>query len=175
MRLLKEKMARKLPETISEEELLDILKKVDNPKIKLSFMLGFYGGLRVSEVTKLMPEDIDFRQGFIHIREGKGKKDRDVPIPKPIVRGLRHLPIGKSVRTLQRQIKQYAKQVLNKDIHFHCLRHSCGTWLLNKHKKDIRFIQQYLGHSNISSTQIYTHINNDVLKEGMDDIWGESK
>jgi len=163
---------RKLPITLSEGEFLELIKKTNDPKLKLAFMLGFYCGMRVSEVVKLMPEDVDFRRGFIHIRQSKGKKDRDIPIPKPVLRGLRHLPVNKSVRTLQRAIKTAGKNVLNKDIHFHCLRHSCATWLLNKHKKDIRTIQQYLGHASISSTQIYTHITSDVLKKEIDDIWG---
>ncbi len=93
---------RKLPSTISESEFLEGLKKVKRPKIKLAFMLGFYQAMRVSEIVNLKQENVDMDRGFIHILQGKGKKDRDVPIMKPVKYGLRYLPIGLGVRSLEK-------------------------------------------------------------------------
>ena len=109
---------RILPKTISEQEFLEGLKKVKRQKLKLAFMLGFYQAMRVSEIVNLKPEDVDMDRGFIHILQAKGKKDRDVPIMKPVKHGLRHLPIGLGVRSLEKWVKRYWP-----DIHYHTLRH----------------------------------------------------
>lgn len=157
---------RKLPETITEEELINILNKTKRDNHKLAFLLGFYQAMRVSEVVKLKPENIDKKQHVIHIIEGKGKKDRDIPIikplklnPKTILYALNKLPIGCKVRALQVAFKKKAQEVLKKNLHFHTLRHSGATWLLSKKKWNIRQIQRFLGHSNLQSTAIYTHVN----------------
>jgi len=133
---------RKLPKTISHNEFLEILKGIKEKevkgihknKIKLAFMLGFYQCLRVGEVPKLLPDDVDMERGMLHIRQAKGQKDRDVPIMPPVLRGLRKLPIECSVRTLQRAIKRVSMRVIGKDIHFHTLRHCVNenTLILGK-------------------------------------------
>src|SRR3990167_2575681 len=102
-------MSRKIPKTISETEFLEVIKKVKNNKSKLAFMLGFYQGLRVSEVINLKPENIDKERGFIHIIAGKGNKDRDIPIMPPVESGLKHLPMEIGIRGLQKQFKRYFK------------------------------------------------------------------
>ena len=156
----------KLPKTISESEFLEGLKKVKNPKHKLAFMLGFYECMRVSEVVNLQPEHIDRARGFLHILAGKGNKDRDIPIMKPIEAGLKHIPIGIGSRALQKQIKNYWPE-----LHFHSLRHSGATMYLNDKKRDIRQIQQLLGHSRLDTTQIYTHISPTQLKDAFAEVW----
>jgi site-specific recombinase XerD len=162
---------RKIPDTISEEELIKIVtsKKIKRHH-KLSFLLGFYQSMRVSEVVKLRAEYIKTNQHIIQIKQAKGSKDRDIPIIKPIkmkpltmVYALNHLPIGCGVRALEIAIKNYGKKILNKDIHFHTLRHSGATWLLNKKKWDIRKVQQFLGHEDIKTTQIYLHVGSQDL------------
>lgn len=157
---------RKLPKTISETDFIEVIKKVDNPKYKLAFMLGFYECMRVSEVVKLQPTDIDKGRGFIHILAGKGNKDRDIPIMKPVERGLSNLPIGIGIRGLQKAFKKYWPE-----LHFHTLRHSGATMYLNDKGKDIRVIQQLLGHSRLDTTQIYTHITPDNLKKQFEEMW----
>jgi integrase len=178
-------MARKLPVIITEKEFKEIIKelirrgnkaknekkKLRYNKLKLAFMLGFYQCMRVSEVIKLKPEHIDERNGWIHILQAKGKKDRDIPIMPPVRAGLKYLPIPYSIRTLQREIKKVCKSVLNKDIHFHSLRGGGASFYLNEKKRDIRHIQEFLGHANISTTQIYTFVTPTNLKESFEEAW----
>jgi len=159
-------MATKIPITINEAEFVETLKKIKNKKVKLALMLGFYQCLRVSEVVKLTKDEVDIKRGFINIKEGKGKKDRDVPIMPPVLKGLKYLPISKSVRTLERWAKKFYPT-----LHFHSLRHSGATFYLNEKGVDIRFIQTLLGHANISTTMIYTHVTPKNLKEIFDASW----
>jgi len=168
-------MKLKIPETISEEELIKIIRDKEvkkNKKKVLAYCLGFYEGLRVSEVAKLNKTDFEPNTKLLWIRQAKGSKDRKVPIMKEIIGLIRHLPINVSVRTLQRWIKQDAKRIIEKDIHFHTLRHSCATRLLNKKKWDVRQVQIFLGHSDIAVTQIYTHVNPQDL---VNLVWGENE
>ena len=157
---------RILPSTISESEFLEGIKKVKRPKLKLAFMLGFYQCMRVSEIVKLKPENVNMDTGFIHILQGKGSKDRDIPIMQPVKHGLRHLPIGLGIRSLEKWVKRYFP-----DIHFHSLRHSGATFYLNNKSIDIRYIQLLLGHSQLSTTQIYTHVNPQNLKDKFEGVW----
>lgn len=152
-------MPRKIPETITEEELLLILKAIKNTKKRLAYMLGFYEGMRVSEVINLRLENIDKGRKLIMIKEAKGKKDRNIPIAPEVYNGLKYLPIGGGVRALQISFKKISIKVLNKsNIHFHTLRHSGATYYLNKKKWDLRSVQVFLGHSKIATTEIYTHV-----------------
>lgn len=158
---------RIIPETITEEELIEIVTSKGIKKHhKLAFLLGFYQCLRISEVVKLERKNIDIKGHVIHIKQAKGQKDRDISITKPlkmnplsIVYALNKLPVGVGVRTLQMAFKSRSMSVLKKDLHFHCLRHSGATWLLNRKKWDIRQVQRFLGHSKIQTTEIYTHVN----------------
>jgi integrase/recombinase XerD len=158
---------RKLPVTISEAEFLEGLAKVRQKHHKLAFMLGFYQCMRVSEIIKLQPEDIDRERGFIHIKSGKGNKDRDIPIVEPVRKHLNSLPLKcRTTRALEIAIKNYWPE-----LHFHSLRHSGATFYLNEKKVGLRQIQQMLGHSRLDTTQIYTHINPNDLKEAFKDAW----
>lgn len=159
-------MKRKIPETITEEELIRVLKQTKKNHHKLAILLGFYQAMRLGEVINLRTEHIDKSQHLIKIKQGKGDKDRNIPIIKPIkinertvLNSLRYLPINRKRGSLQKHFKKIAKEVLNKDLHFHSLRHSGATWLLNKKKWDIRQVQRFLGHSKIQTTEIYTHVN----------------
>jgi site-specific recombinase XerD len=159
---------RVLPKTISEKEFLDTIKKIPPNKkyIRLAFMLGFYECMRISEVINLRPEHIDKNRGFIHILAGKGNKDRDIPIMKPVASGLRYLPIKIGVRALQKQFKKYFPLY-----HFHTLRHSGATYYLNDKGLNLRQVQQLLGHSRIDTTQIYTHITPNKMREVFESLW----
>ena len=76
------------------------------------------------------------------------------------MKGLKYVPVGCGVRALQIAFKSAIKKAgISKDLHFHCLRHSCGTYLLNIQKWNIRQVQQFLGHANLNTTQIYTHVS----------------
>jgi len=161
----------KIPKTITEEEFNEICNKVKNKKTKLAFYLGFYQGLRVSEVINLKPEHIDMDGGFINLKQGKGGNDRDIPLMPPIKHGLRYLPITVTRQALHKAIKKYAKQAIGKDIGFHTLRHSCATYYLIEKKVDIRFVQRLLGHARLSTTQIYTHVTPKDLKDVFERAW----
>ena len=163
-------MARKIPETIEEAELIKLVKAVKKKHHKLAFMLGFYQAMRVSEIVKLQPDNIDHNRRLVLIKEAKGMKDRNIPIAPEVQRGLKHLPIKCGIRALQIAFKNYAMKVLGKDLHMHSLRHSGATHYLNKKKWNIRQVQVFLGHSNLNTTQIYTHVNPEELVAQM---WGE--
>ena len=163
-------MGTKIPETITKEEIDKILQATKKPKQQLAYALGFYQAMRVSEVVKLQPENIDRGQKLIRIKQAKGGKDRNIPIMPEVLRGLKHLPIGRGIRALEISFKKKAKEVLNKDLHFHTLRHSGATYLLSKKKWDIRHIQVFLGHAKLSSTEIYTKVSPQDLLEL---VWGK--
>jgi len=164
-------MKRKLPETITEEEFHKLFNLVNDKKKKLAYSLGFYQCMRISEVIKLRPEHIDKGAKLIRIKQAKGGKDRNIPIHPKIMRGLeKYLPIGCGIRALQIHFKKNANKILKRDLHFHCLRHSGATHYLNKKKWNIRQVQQFLGHSSISTTEIYTHVSPQEL---VDLMWEE--
>jgi len=156
-------MKTEIPETITEEEFMKILRKVRKKHHKISFILGFYGCMRISEVVNLKQENIDRGQKIIRIKQGKGNKDRNIPLPPQAVRGLSHVPIKCGVRALQIAFKNYSKSVLKKDLHFHQLRHSGATYYLNVKNWSTRQVQQLLGHSKITTTEIYLHVTPQVL------------
>ena len=168
---------RKIPKVISEEDLIRIANATTNLQHKFAFIVAFYQALRVGEVARLTKEDINISGHIIHIRQSKGSKDRDLTIVKPrliklnkYIYGFNKLPIGIGIRALQIAFKQKAKDVLNRDLHFHTLRHSGATWLLNKKRWDIRQLQKFLGHSKLQTTEIYTHVN---VQDLVDLEWGE--
>jgi len=170
-------MKRKIPETITEKEFVEIIKATKKKKKRLAYMLGFYQCMRVSEVVNLKKENVYFKRNYISIKNAKGNKDRDIPIIKPLLLksnqmklALKYLPIDVGIRALQYSFKKKAKEVLNKDLHFHTLRHSGAVWLLQKKKWDIRQVQVFLGHEKIQTTTIYLKIGGGHLTELE---WGE--
>jgi site-specific recombinase XerD len=151
-----------------------------NLKHRLILALAYYAGLRVSELASPRINDIDLSRGVILVRSGKGRKDRYtllaarakqlietyLELYKPKVwlferQGDDHL----TVRSIQ-EIFQRAKESANisKHVSIHALRHSFATHLLED-RTDIRYIQELLGHANVKTTQIYTHVaKKDVLR-----------
>ena len=99
-------MGELLPEIITEEEFLKILKETKNNQDKLAYSLGFYECMRISEIVNLKPENIDYNLKIIKIKQGKGSKDRNIPIAPEVLKGLKHLPIRKGVRALQKSLKR---------------------------------------------------------------------
>lgn len=160
---------RKLPQIIDTQHILNSISKIENIKHKAIITLAFSTGMRVSEVCNLKIADIDSKRMIIMIRNAKGKKDRMVPLSVVTLQTLRsyckiHRPkeyLFNGQFGLQyspTSCNQIVKQYLGKAFHFHQLRHSNATALL-ENGTDLRIIQELLGHSSSKTTEIYTHVS----------------
>ncbi len=167
------KKPRLLPHVLDKAEIARILEKTDNPKHQLMLKLCYGMGLRVSEIVGLKPEHIDSKRMQVLISAAKGKKDRYVNLPESVLHELRtyyknyrpgdYLFEGQhggqyAIRSVQAVFKEAMKKArIRKKVGIHGLRHSYATHLLEA-GTDITFIQKLLGHNNIKTTQIYTHV-----------------
>ena len=185
------KRAQKLPTVLNLAEVQLLLGQPAGSKPGMlrdcAIMEVLYGaGLRVSELTALREEDIDPEGGFVRCM-GKGSKERVIPLGEPALtavetytRKARHL-LGKGIRTdhlflnrfgrsisrqsIHRMLVQYARDAgLSKQVTPHTLRHSFATHLLAG-GADLRSVQEMLGHADVSTTQIYTHVSRQRLRE----------
>jgi len=167
------KNTKRLPTVISFEEFEQVLKNTKKIHHRLAFKLGFLCALRVSEIVNLKKGDIDRGRKMIHIRQGKGRKDRFVPYPKQLFQKWNSLsiPMKCGVRALQIAFKKAAKKAgIKKDVHFHTLRHSSVTHYI-KQGMDISLVQRLAGHARLSTTEIYTHIEPVDVQKKMEEIW----
>ena len=184
------KLWKKIPETLSLNEV-DALLGQPNIRDKQgvrdkAILETFYAtGMRVSEVVNLKLDNVNLDIGFLRCI-GKGNKERVIPVGKKAVASIKRYPevsrpqllkkkeseflflsrFGKKIsrQSLWKLIKKYAKTArIKKPIRPHILRHSFATHLLER-GADLRSVQEMLGHSDISTTQIYTHINKERLK-----------
>jgi len=166
---------RKLPQIIDCEYLKSKLDKIENLKHKSIISLSFSTGMRVSEVLNLKIQDVDSKRMIIHIHNGKGKKDRIVPLSDNILKLLRdywksfkpkeYLFSGqKKPKYSKTSCSKIVKKYLGQDYHFHTLRHSCFTALIES-GVDIRIIQKIAGHTSIKTTEIYTHVSTKLLSK----------
>lgn len=188
------KMGRKIPEflTIDEQErLINVFntRYITPHRNRVMVILLLNTGLRLSEMTNLKWNDINLMTGQLKVVEGKGSKDRILYVDDNTLKELQvwkerqYSEWGKSkyvftTRTLnqldgkavRKMIKTYAsKAKIDKDISTHTLRHTFATDLL-RDTNNIRIVQKALGHSDISTTQIYTHIVDDELEEAMKNL-----
>lgn len=179
----------KLPNVVSKEEIRKLLAAPVNIKHRTMLSLLYACGLRRSELLNLRPSDIDSERGLIIIKQGKGNKDRIVPLPHKILEMLRTyyractpkkwLFEGQSSgnqyspTSLAKILKKYAKRVgIKKPVSLHWLRHSYATHLLEQ-GTDLRIIQELLGHKSSKTTEIYTHVstkNIQQVKSPFDDL-----
>jgi integrase/recombinase XerD len=158
---------------IDSELIISKLDLIENLKHKTILTLTFSVGLRVSEVVNLKIEDIDSKRMLIHIKNAKGRKDRIVPLSQKVLELLRkyykeykpneYLFNGQnstqySITSCQNIYKNY----IDSNSSIHTLRHSSATTLL-ENGTDVRIIQQILGHSNVKTTEIYTHVSKKLL------------
>ncbi len=177
------KRPQKVPNYLIEEEVTQMLNSSTNQKEKLIVELLAYTGVRVSELCAIRINDIDLTNRSLRIRGGKGDKDRLVIFSDRIIPDLRLytletrernpkneflFPTTKSKRispvTVERIVRNLAKRAgISKKVTPHVLRHTFATSLL-RNGADIRIIQVLLGHSSISTTQIYTHVDDGALR-----------
>ena len=169
------KRGKTLPKVLSALEARRFLNELGSPKHRAIAFILYSAGLRVGEVSRLRVEDVDSQRGQIHVRQGKGRKDRYVML-SPVVLGVlreyvrverpahwlfpgghrrdRHI----TTRSIQKQVARAGKRAgIRKRVTPHMLRHSFATHLLEG-GTDLRSIQELLGHAKISTTVIYTHV-----------------
>ena len=166
---------KKLPKVIDGEFIRSQLSKIENLKHKSILTLTFSVGLRVSEIVNLKIEDIDSKRMLIHIKNAKGRKDRIVPLSQTVLEMLRKYFLeykpkeylfngqsgGKySIGSCQKIYKKYIDETSS----IHTLRHSSFTNLL-ENGTDLRVIQKIAGHSSSKTTEIYTHVSNQMLSK----------
>ena len=164
-----------LPQIIDKDFLTMKINNIQNLKHKSIIMLAFSVGLRVSEVVNLRIADIDSQRMIINIRQAKGRKDRVVPLSVNVLQCIReyykackpkeYLFNGQfDVKYSTTSCNQLVKHYLGNQYHFHLLRHSCFTSLLES-GTDIRIIQKIAGHASTKTTEIYTHVSNQLLNK----------
>lgn len=162
---------RKLPKIITQEDFEKLFKAEKDKRTKLAMLLGFEGGLRISEIVglenkvpALTKENVE--DASIRVVSGKGKKDRIVPRPKRLNETAKNmLPLKIPRRTLQHRVTQLGKKVLDKHITFHTLRHGFGSHLAGS-GRPLHEIQMLMGHSRLDTTGIYLHANPVHATEG---------
>ena len=178
--------AKMLPSVLTQEEVKRLLAVATKSRDRLIIELLYGAGLRVSELVNLRYSQVNLNQGVIRIM-GKGNRERLIPLGEEAVRWLNEF--ARSARgeiLLERQtdylfptrrgdrmtrqafwhiIKRYARKAgVDRELSPHTLRHAFATHLLN-HGADLRVVQMLLGHSDLSTTQIYTHVARERMKE----------
>jgi len=172
---------RKLPAVFSADELRLVFGVVKNLKHRTLLMVTYAGGLRVGEVVRLRLEDVDFGRNLIHVKGGKGRKDRYTILGGAAQTAIKLyfneysprewlFPGENPARYLSERTAQevFEKAVriagIQKKVTYHTLRHSFATHLLEA-GVDLRYIQELLGHSSSKTTEIYTHVSQRKVAE----------
>lgn len=188
--LARQPRGQKLPVVLTREEVHAVLGNIRVGRHRACLTLIYSCGLRISEAVSMQTSQIDSKRMVVHVRAGKGARDRYVPLPQPTLERLRHhwkthrhprwvFPApGRSgirepeatrylpISSVQKVFRQSLKEVgIQKDAHVHTLRHSYATHLLEE-GVDIRMISEYLGHKSLESTLVYTHLT-PLLKQGV--------
>ena len=193
------KNTRKLPKTLDVDQIKSLLEAGTNSTIEIRdlamFELFYSSGIRLSELAQLNLTDIDLTDKTLMVRSGKGGKSRMLPIGSKAVAAIntwlehriksitstetalfistRGTRLGQ--RSIELRLKQWCKKKgIAENIHPHMLRHSFATHLLES-SQDLRAVQELLGHSNISTTQIYTHLDFQHLADVYDSAHPRAK
>lgn len=162
------KRKKKLPRVVDAELLLDKILKIENKKHRLILLLGLSCGLRVSEVINLKRKDIDIKRMVIHVRNGKGGKDRAVKLTEKVLEyimeyGFEFKPSvylfngQKSPQYSQGSIQKIIKKHINKNESYHLLRHAYGTYAIDC-GTELKPLSVTMGHSSTRTVeQFYYH------------------
>jgi site-specific recombinase XerD len=174
---------RKLPVVLSPEEVVRLIEAVDAPMPRMALLTAYAAGLRITETVALKPQDIESARMVLHIERGKGQKEREVPLSEVLLEQLRDywrfdrpkvedspwlFPGRWAAKPMHVTVIQVACQRareaagITKHATPHTLRHCYATHLLEA-GVDLRTVQMLLGHSNISSTALYTHVQRKLL------------
>lgn len=173
------KQSKSLPVILRREDIKRMIDLTKNFKHRLLLALAYAAGLRVSEVVRVKVRDIDLSGLTVTVRQGKGKKDRLTILAAAMTTDLAKLVVGKqgndyvfeserggklTEATAQKVFYQAMERAgIDKPATFHSLRHSFATHLL-ENGVDVRYVQELLGHANIRTTQIYTHVTNPAIR-----------
>ncbi|MBS3113906.1 tyrosine-type recombinase/integrase [Candidatus Woesearchaeota archaeon] len=174
------KKSSKLPIVLGKDEILRMINSIKNPKHKLLLELMYGSGLRVGEAIKVKIDDFDVNNKTLHIKNGKGGKDRIVNLSERFIADFIRFINGKSYgylfesshrignfissRTAEKIIKiALRKANITKNAHPHTLRTSFATHLI-ENGIDISYVQKLLGHSRISTTQTYLRLSSESLR-----------
>lgn len=167
---------------LTEEEALSFIKAIKHPVVRVFTTTLFYTGVRVSEALALRPEDVNLNSGWIHVKNGKGNKSRNIPISDKLKRVLmdyeqwrvdsnQYFATEKtgalSIGRVQAIIKETRESLgCEKHITAHVFRHSFASQLV---KKDVNIvsISKLLGHSSLKTTSIYTHTSKEQLVDAI--------
>lgn len=181
LKLYRIKKTKRLPVVLSYKEVWLLLDQLRRPDLRMCVTLMYACGLRVSEAARLRVDDLDGKRMVVWVRQGKGDKDRQVPLPSRTLQSLRQYwrdrrppqpwlfpdrtakgPINRNV--LDRAVRAARGQSgIRKRLSCHTLRHSYATHLLER-GVDLRTIQGLLGHANIKSTIVYLHLTQGVME-----------
>jgi site-specific recombinase XerD len=164
------------PDVLSGTEVMQLFEAVSELKYRVIVMTAYSAGMRIGEVCRLQVADIDSKRGVMHVRQGKGKKDRYVMLSPRVLKALRSywqivrprgpflFPGRESDTPISQQAVREAlrtallKTGIQKRVTFHSLRHAFATHLLEA-GSDIRVIQALLGHASLRTTEQYAHVS----------------
>lgn len=174
------KKDKRLPQVLSKDEIKRMLMLVANPKHHCIISLLYGTGVRVGELVRIKMTDIDLDRMVLRVFQGKGRKDRITILPeslKDILKNQNRLKLasdflftnGRGNRlteaSVQKIVWSAAQQAgIKKHVSPHTLRHSFATHLL-ENGVDIRYIQELLGHAKLQTTQVYTHVARNNIKD----------
>jgi site-specific recombinase XerD len=171
------KKEKTLPEVLTKDEVKALLGAAETEKSRLLMSLLYSSGLRVSEVVNLKREHLNGEEKTGWVRKGKGSKDRLFALSEGLVSDVEKYLEGReneyvfskskplTTRNVQKIVKRAAERAgLKKRVTPHTLRHSFATHLLEQ-GTDIRVIQAMLGHASLSTTQVYTHVSSEQIKQ----------
>ncbi|MGG3162161.1 MULTISPECIES: tyrosine-type recombinase/integrase [unclassified Geobacillus] len=179
------KVPRKERQYLTEEEFFQLLEVIDHQLIQLVVRFLYFTGLRISECLNLTIDDVNLEEGWIHVRQGKGNKERFVPISSKLKPYLEDYKENWRVETdsniffatkkTGRLSDVYVNRVLaeataklgwKKKVTCHILRHSFASQLVKKNVNPVN-IQKLLGHADLKTTSVYVHANQEQLAEAV--------
>lgn len=175
---------RKLPVVLSQEEVVRLIEAVDHVVCRMALLTAYAAGLRILETVGLKTKHIDAARMMLHVEHGKGQKSRMVPLSEVLLAELRAYwksdrPVRRSawlfpsadpaqpihVTTVQKACQRARSAAgITKHATPHTLRHCYATHLLEA-GTDLRTVQALLGHANLSTTGVYTHVQRKLVTE----------